>query len=39
MAEQQVAQIIVNSIINSGAKVVYGIPGAKVLNSRTIYII
>ncbi|EMC93167.1 hypothetical protein BAUCODRAFT_229487 [Baudoinia panamericana UAMH 10762] len=28
--EQQVAEIIVNSIYNAGVKVVYGIPGAKV---------
>ncbi|KAK4636311.1 Acetolactate synthase [Fulvia fulva] len=30
MAEQKVAQIIVQSLINANAKVVFGIPGAKV---------
>ena len=30
MAEQKVAQIIVESLVNANAKVVFGIPGAKV---------
>ncbi|KXT01491.1 hypothetical protein AC578_4535 [Pseudocercospora eumusae] len=30
MGEQQVAQIIVESIYNAGVKTVFGIPGAKV---------
>lgn len=30
MSEQQVAQIIVESIYNAGVRVVFGIPGAKI---------